>query len=44
MRRKLQYTHGLLRKKVHAKKRRTKIGGALVGMKSSGSQLEHDRW
>jgi len=34
-----QYTHGLLRKYVHRKKRKMKMGEAFVGMKSSGSQL-----
>lgn len=37
--RKLQYTHGRERKKVHTKKRKTNTGGALVGMKRRGSQL-----
>jgi len=37
--RKEQYTHGRLRKYVQTKKRKMKAGEALVGMKSSGSQL-----
>lgn len=38
-RRKEQYTHGRLRKYVQTKKRKMKIGEALVGMKRRGSQL-----
>ena len=37
--RKEQYTHGRLRKYVHMKKRKMKMGEALVGMKRRGSQL-----
>ena len=40
--RKLQYTHGLLRKYVQMKKRKMKAGEAFVGMKRRGSQLEQE--
>lgn len=35
-----QYTQGRLRKYVQTKKRKIKVGEALVGMKRSGNQLE----